>query len=269
MPRILTLTTDFGTRDHFVGVLKGVLLQRAPTDVTIVDISHEIAPGDLMSGGWILGEASRWYPEQTIHLAVIDPGVGTSRTPVLVHCRNQWFVGPDNGLFSVVCRDNPYRAWALDREKWWLRPLSNTFHGRDIFAPVAAHLACGVPPDELGTGGHTLVERRWVQPEEDDDAIHGWVVHCDRFGNLVSNIPLESLVRRGVVPADGGGGGVRIYVENTILPGIHRTFGDVGEGEVVAYGGSSGMLEIGVNRGSAVEILGARTGTRITVLTKG
>lgn len=267
MSRILTLTTDFGTSDHYVAVLKAVVLDRAPSDTRLLDITHDIPPGDVLSGGWVLGEASRWYPEGSIHLAVVDPGVGTDRKGVLVECRGMWFVGPDNGLLSVVCRGAEYQAWVLDREEWWIHPVSSTFHGRDIFAPVAAHLAGGVPPDKLGSGGHRLLERRWIEPEEDADSVHGWIIHCDRFGNLVSNIPMETLVRRGFA-AGGDGLPVRIYIENTILSAVHDTFGHVEEGEVVAYGGSSGMLEIGVNRGSAAQILGARTGTRITVLSR-
>lgn len=261
MAGLLTLTSDFGTRDAYVAAMKAVILERAPADLRLVDISHDIPPNDIMAGAWVIREAARFFPAGTIHVAVVDPGVGTERDPVLIRSGGQWFIGPDNGLFSLISEDGGgTEAWRLDKPGYWLPMVSRTFHGRDVFAPVAAHLACGVPPDRLGSPHHELKSWRWPEPVQDHDGIRGWVVHIDHFGNLISNIP------SGAVGQAAGAGQVKVYVGNTILGRISGTFGDVAEGEAVIYPGSAGFLEVAVNKGSATDALGVPKGSEITIV---
>lgn len=259
MTGLLTLTTDYGTQDQYVGALKGVVIQTAP-EVRMVDISHGIPPGDILAGAWVVREASRYYPGGTVHLVVVDPGVGSERTPVIVHTKDQWFVGPDNGLFSLISEGSPVEAFTIDRPEHWLANPSSTFHGRDIFAPVAALLASGTPPDTLGSAGHELVTYRWAEAILDRDGIRGWVVHVDHYGNLISNVPASYL--NGIASAES----LKIYVGNTIIARVHNAFSDVEEGDPVAYIGSSGTLEVAVNRGNAQELLGISKGAQITIV---
>lgn len=262
MPRILTLTTDFGVEDHYVAVMKAVILQTAPEDLRLVDISHSVPPNDIMAGAWVVREAARFFPPDTIHLVVVDPGVGTDRDPVLIKSHKQWFIGPDNGLFSLISQDAGYEAWRLDKPRYWLNEISSTFHGRDLFAPVAAHLASGVAPDKLGTPGHTLMTWRWPEPIQDKDGVRGWIAHIDHFGNLITNIPssvAEELRSDTSIR-------LKIYIGNTILENISSTFGDVEPGQAVIYPGSSKMLEIAVNKGNASELLGVPKGSEVTIV---
>jgi len=239
--------------------MKGVLLSMGPSDLQLIDISHMIPANDIMAASWTVREAVGSFPDDTIHLVVVDPGVGTDRDAVIVRWNRQWFVGPDNGLFSLMTEQEGVESWRLDQASYWKKPVSNTFHGRDIFAPIAAHLANGVRPEKMGVAGHELLTWRWVEPILDHDGIRGWVAHIDRFGNLISNIPGSWMDGREQ-------GSFKIYVGNTIIDALHPTFGAVEAGDEVAYIGSSGMLEVAVNQGHAGELLGVPKGSQLTVV---
>lgn len=259
MSTIITLTSDFGHRDHYVGVLKAVILRTAP-QALIVDISHEIPPQDVMAGAWVLRNAAPAFPDGTIHLVVVDPGVGTDRRPVVVEMDGQLFVGPDNGIFSLISQQDGYRAWKIDRPDLYASSVSDTFHGRDIFAPVAAHLSIGLQPKQVGEPVSELITYRWARPIADGAGIQGWIVHIDRFGNLISNIP-SALIREAI-----GNQQIKIYVGNTILQRFDRSFGSVEEGDPVAYIGSSDMLEVAINKGDASQMLGVQKGAQISIV---
>jgi len=259
MSQIITLTTDFGLQDHYVSTMKAVILGIAP-DIRLVDISHQIPPQDVMAGAWVVKNAASYFPDGTIHLVVIDPGVGTNRIPVALQLGSQYFVGPDNGVFSLIADENEYKACQLTDRAYWGKNTSNTFHGRDIFAPVAAHLANGVALNKIGKPVEKLVTYRWATPISDKDGIQGWIMHIDRFGNLISNIP-EELIRNLDLARR-----MKIYVGNTILHELVKSYGFVEDGEPAAYIGSSGMLEIAINKGNASEMLGVHKGAQISIV---
>lgn len=259
MRNVITLTTDFGLQDYYVSAMKAVMLGIAP-DAHFVDISHEIPSQDIMAGSWVLKNSAMLFPPETVHLVVVDPGVGTERHAIALQIEDQYFVGPDNGIFSLLTEEHPFKAVCLTNSDYWRKERSTTFHGRDIFAPAAAHLSRGVALEDLGEPLDDLVTYRWTVPISDKDGVEGMVIHIDKFGNLITNIT-ESLIEEVV-----GGKGVKIYVGNTILDEITTTFGMVPEGEPVAYIGSSGMLEIGINQGRAEEMLGVQKGARISLI---
>ena len=260
MSGLITLTTDFGLRDAYVGAMKGVMLGIAP-GAQMVDITHEISPQDVMEAAFVLQEAYPFFPSGTVHLVVVDPGVGTERRPIALKADGYYFVGPDNGLFTLLLNGKPIeQVVVLDRPEWWRTPSpSYTFHGRDIFAPVAAHLAAGRSLEEVGSpvARETLHRLHWVKPTQDEQGIQGWVVHIDRFGNCITNIPGKLLDMKRPM---------RIYVGNAIIDGVHRTYGEVPPGEPLALVGSSGMLEIAINGGNAAELFGIRKGAPVNVV---
>jgi S-adenosylmethionine hydrolase len=259
MSQIITLTTDFGLQDHYVSAMKAVMLGIAP-NARFVDISHEIPPQDIMAGAWVVRNTAFLYPPNTVHLVVVDPGVGTSRHPVVLKIKDQYFVGPDNGIFSLFFNEYDYQAYKLNNSTYWREGVSKTFHGRDVFAPVAAHLSNGVELKDLGEPIEELVTYHWAVPIADKDGLQGWVVHIDRFGNLVTNIS-EELIGDHLKKKN-----VKIYVGNTMLNKIVNTFGDVEEGEPAAFIGSSGMLEIGINKGNAGRMLSVDKGAQISIV---
>lgn len=259
MSRIITLTSDFGLQDHYVSAMKAVILGITP-DVRLTDISHDIPAQDIMAGAWVVRNSAFLFPAGTVHLVVVDPGVGTARHPVALQVKDQYFVGPDNGIFSLFFNEFEYQAYKLNNKKYWRKGVSNTFHGRDIFAPVAAHLSCGTSLDELGEPIEELVTYHWAVPIADKDGLQGWVVHIDRFGNLITNIS-EQLIDDHLKRKN-----VKIYVGNTMLKKIVTTFGDVEEGEPAAFIGSSGMLEIGINKGNAARMLSVDKGAQISIV---
>ncbi|MFN1835691.1 S-adenosyl-l-methionine hydroxide adenosyltransferase family protein [Balneola sp. MJW-20] len=261
MSQIITLTTDFGLQDHYVSAMKAIMLGLAP-EARHVDISHDIPPQDIMAGAWVIRNAAFLFPANTVHLVVVDPGVGTNRHPIAMKIEDQYFVGPDNGIFSLFYDEFEYQAVKLNNEKYWRQGVSKTFHGRDIFAPVAAHLSKGTDISELGDPMEDLVTYHWAVPIADKDGLQGWVVHIDRFGNLITNISHDLL---GEVI---GQNKVKIYVGNTMIKKVVSTFGDVEEGEPVAFMGSSGMLEIGVNKGNASRLLSVDKGAQISIVLK-
>lgn len=257
---ILTLTTDFGNRDQYVSAMKGVILSICE-DVRLIDVSHDIPPQDIMAGAWVIKNSAFLYPPGTVHLVVVDPGVGTKRNPVLVRIKDQLFVGPDNGLFSLVADQEKYEARILSNKKYWNGGIqSATFHGRDVFAPIAAHLCNGTEPEAFGDPLKELVTYHWALPIVDEEGIQGWVVHIDHYGNLITNITRE------LFNEVNGTGRVKIFAGNTIIQDISETFASVPEGESTAVFGSSGMLEIIINKGSAESMLGIEKGAAVSVM---
>jgi len=247
MPAI-TLLTDFGTADHYVAEMKGVLLSRAP-GVTLVDVTHGIAPGDIRSGAYILGRTWHHFLSGTIHLVVVDPGVGSARAPLALCAHGHLFVGPDNGVFTPVLRDTQVEAVVLST------PISAapTFHGRDLFAPAAAALASGMPLHGLGEPFPDVPQRlAYTEPHYEGKTVVGEIIYIDRFGSLVTNLTVE------LVPSYA-----TLEVEDLDLGPVRRTFSDVPPGALLAYVGSGGAIEIAVRNGSAARRLGVGVGGRV------
>ena len=259
MNQIITLTSDFGLQDHYVSAMKAVILGLAP-DVRLIDISHDIPAQDIMAGAWVIRNAAFMFPKNSVHLVVVDPGVGTGRHPIVLKVKDQYFVGPDNGIFSLFYSEFDCKAIKLNKPKYWRKMRSRTFHGRDIFAPVAAHLINGKSMKELGDPIKDLVTYHWAVPIGDKDGLQGWVVHIDRFGNLITNISEE------MVEDHVGRRKVKIYVGNTVIDHMVNTFGDVEDGDPVAFIGSSGMLEVGINKGNAAELLSVDKGAQVSLV---
>lgn len=245
---IVTLLTDYGTADSYVGEVRGVLLSLAP-GATLVDLSHAIPPGDVTAGAYVLGRCWSRFPAGTVHLAVVDPGVGTSRTALGVEAGGHFFVGPDNGLLGAAGAAGVVRAVALPTPSH----ASPTFHGRDLFAPAAAALARGEPLDALGAPHRTPLQRlEGNTPHHEGKVLVGEVIHVDRFGNLVTNFTPEAVPAYAVLEA-----------ESLSIGALRATFGDVEPGGLVAYLGSGGTIEIGVRDGSAARRLGIGVGGKV------
>jgi len=255
---LITLTTDFGTDDPFVGLMKGAILAIAPGTV-VVDLSHSVPPQDILGAGFVLESALGVFPPGTIHVGVVDPGVGTDRAAIAIRTDDAILVGPDNGLFTAVLARSPLRTAVRLTDRRFHRPAASaTFHGRDIFGPVAAHLATGVRLEDLGEplGQPSLI--RLPEPRSEGPALCAHVVWVDRFGNLITDLGAEALARWAGYRAPGG---IILTVGSTKIRGLHDTFGDVREGRCVAYLGSLGRLEIAVRNGDAARTLGAARGT--------
>jgi S-adenosylmethionine hydrolase len=244
---IITLTTDFGTADGYVGEMKGVILAAAP-GVTIVDITHDIPPQDVDSARLLLERCWQWYPPGTIHVVVVDPGVGSPRAALAAELEGQFFVGPDNGVLSAVLV-RPH----VDVVTLRVPPdASATFHGRDLFCPVAARLACGVALARLGSPHRDPLVHRDPEPLMlQNGDVSGEVVHADRFGNAVTNITGDLLIGRSFVELAG-----------REIP-VVRTYADVEPGDVLALVGSGGRLELAVRNGHAARVLGLARGSRV------
>ncbi|MGB0714377.1 MAG: SAM hydrolase/SAM-dependent halogenase family protein [Phycisphaerae bacterium] len=249
--RVITLTTDFGTRDYFVGAMKGVIHSIAP-GTHVVDISHEISPQNIAHGAFTIRQILAYYPKGSIHVVVVDPGVGTERPIVAGRYEGRYVVAPDNGLFSLLHHDLHVEAlhYVEDR-RFFLPDMSSTFHGRDIMAPVAAHLANGVAIKELGR----RVDRLEILPlswraSRVGDSLQGRGLMSDHFGNIITSICQEQFVGLGVASS------WEVVVNGTVLGGIRRTFADLGESELGAVWGSAGYLELVCNCSSAEALLG-------------
>ena len=252
---VITLTTDFGTRDTYVAEMKAAILSITP-DVHIVDITHEVAPHDVLEGALALEAAAPWFPRATVHVAVVDPGVGTARRGLVVAAGDQVFVGPDNGLFTPFLGASPWRAFELTETAFRGATVSPTFHGRDVFAPAAAHVARGLSTERLGPRVTDPVLLAWPRPRVAGSRIGGAVVHVDRFGNLVTSIPGDALASLGSSLT------VRVGARSLALV---RTYGELARGRPGALVGSRNRLEIAVNAGSAAAVLGAGRGTSVVV----
>ena len=260
MSSIITLTTDFGTRDAYVAEMKGVMLDIAASGgqtLSLIDLTHEVAAHDVTEGALALDAAAPFFPRGSIHLAVIDPGVGTDRRGLVVRTGRALLVGPDNGLFTPFLEDGRlWEAWELRAAEYRLSTVSRTFHGRDIFAPAAAHLAAGVPPERFGPPVRDPLQLAWPTVRAVTGAVAGAVLHVDRFGNLVTSIRAETL--------EEAGGSVRIRLGGRPLPMV-GTYGELEAGQAGALVGSSGRLEIAVREGSAAVRFKARRGTPVVV----
>lgn len=276
---LVTLTTDFGANDGYVGSMKGVILNIAP-DARLVDITHHIAPQNVHQAAYVLYTAYAFFPPHSVHLVVVDPGVGSARRPIAVRTPAGTFVGPDNGVFSYVManENEPVEAVVeLADPRYRLPQVSHTFHGRDVFAPAAAHLATGVPITALGPPARDPVTFPPPRLEIAPDAISGEVLHADHFGNVVTSIGRlvwgggELLLEPAFQEAGGGertrfqAGDATIIVGGREIVGVRRTYVEVEPGETLALVGSEGHLEIAVREGSAARRLGLRPGDTVTL----
>jgi S-adenosylmethionine hydrolase len=257
MPQpILTLTTDFGASDHYVGAMKGVILGICPR-AQIVDICHEVTPFAIAEGAYVIAQAYECFPKKTVHVVVVDPGVGTARRPILVEAAGQFFIGPDNGVLAMVYSREKHKMRLIANDAYFRKPVSATFHGRDIFAPVAAHLAAGVAPARMGKPIHDYLQPDFVRPQRTGERKWtGRVLKIDRFGNIVTNFrpperTPEALVARAVAPA------FAVTIGRRKISKLVRTYAEAEPGELVLIVGSSGYLEISVNQGSAASHVGA------------
>ncbi len=264
MSTTVTLTTDFGLEDEYVAVMKGVILSRAP-GVGITDVSHAIPPQDVNRAARVIDGASRYFPAGTIHVVVVDPGVGSGRRLLLVAARGQYFLAPDNGVLTLLLEEG-----GMPREvacpRLYLKPVSHTFHGRDILAPVAAALATGFDPAEVGPAVDlaNVVRLDLGRPavSADGAAIEGRVVRIDHFGNLITDIPRSLTERLSVV---NGGDALVVTVAGRTVTGPATSYAAAPPGEAVALFGSHDTLEIAVNQGNASRMLGAAAGAPIGV----
>lgn len=258
---IITLTTDFGTADSYVGQMKGVILGIAP-HVTIVDLSHEVPAQDIMAGALVLESAVDHFPKGTIHVVVVDPGVGTDRAPIAVQTERFVLIGPDNGVLSAaLARDIPLEAVQLTNTDYHNQPVSNTFHGRDIFAAVAAHIANGAVLGILGDPVEHMTQLDLPPPADRGHGLELHVLSIDHFGNLITNLTFSDYQRWCAGRAQTHTPTIRIG--NHQIDQISRTFDDAPTGGLVAYFGSSGRLEIAVDHKNAAQALGAKVGTNV------
>ncbi len=259
MRPVITLTTDFGTAGPYVGAVKGVILSFCP-DVQLVDITHDIPPQNIRVGALVLADASPFFPPGTIHLAVVDPGVGTDRALLYAEIGSQRYLAPDNGLLTLVYKSGPvHRVLRLEERDLWRREVSSTFHARDILAPVAARLAAGLDPARLGPPVGSICLLDWPQPRRHGREIEGQVVAIDSFGNLITNINREHL-------ADLGCGTYwEVCIAGHIIRGLGRTYGEYPAGQLIALIGSANRLEIAVVCGSAATTLQASVDTPVRI----
>ncbi len=277
MNRIITLTTDFGTRDGFVAAMKGVILSINP-DANIMDISHDIAPQNIQEGALTFAAAAKYFPANAIHVVVVDPGVGSARRALAAQAGETIFIAPDNGVLSLVIASEAKQSptWSteiasqkslamtmrmvqLTNPQFWLPRVSTTFHGRDIFAPVAAHLSLGVPLDAFGEPVDQLerLPLLWAN-QQPDGTITGTVIHVDRFGNLQTNIRAEMLQRVGTAR-------LTVRIAGKQVRGLKQTYAEGARGKVIALINSAGLLEIAVREGNAARELEAGVGMPVVV----
>jgi S-adenosylmethionine hydrolase len=262
---VITLLTDFGDQDAYVAIMKGVILTINPR-ATIIDITHAISPQDVRQAAYLIPGAFRYFPRETVHIIVVDPGVGSTRAIIALRKKGHTFLAPDNGVLSLLLADNQIDAvYRVDNPKYFLHPVSNTFHGRDIFAPVGAHLALGLSFKQLGTSIDVSSLKRLDLPRTQisgDGTFLGAVIDVDRYGNLITNLDWNTIkwhypkVERERL---------RINIGKHSITGLCRTYGDVGLKKPLVLVGSRGWLEISVNRGSAAGLLGAQLNTPVTV----
>ena len=254
MSGLIALMTDFGLRDPFSGVMKGVILGINPS-AQIVDVCHDIRPGDIKSAAFSLYMAFAYFPAETIFAVVVDPGVGMERKAIAAEIGGKVVVCPDNGILSWVLHDFGLgKAVELTNDRFHLHNASETFHGRDVFAPVAAHLSLGARLDEMGAEIKELVTSPIPQVIEQGPGVQGEIVYIDHFGNLVTNIPSDRLPEK-----------ARIHIGSVEVLGVSKAYGDVPAGHAIALIGSTGLLEVAVNGGDASQMFGASIGTHVVV----
>ncbi|HWQ04379.1 MAG TPA: SAM-dependent chlorinase/fluorinase [Longilinea sp.] len=258
---VISITTDFGQKDGFVGTMKGVIWKICP-QAQIADITHDVPPQDIFTAAIALWRTVPFFPAGSIHIAVVDPGVGTQRRPMAARLGDQYVVGPDNGLFTLLIQTaekdkQPVALIHLNQPEYWLPTISRTFHGRDIFAPVAAHMANGVPLEKLGSPFTDPVLLEIAQPERTEN---GWIAHVtviDAFGNITTDLNANLL---------GGRRDVRLRLGKAEVSGIIASYGQRNPGDLVAVVDSEGFIEIAVVNGSAAARLGAKLGDVIEIL---
>ena len=257
MTALVALTTDFGLVDPWVGIMKGVIATRAP-EARVVDVTHGIPPQNVLAGALVLRHAVPYFPPGTIHLAVVDPGVGSERRPICVETPREVLVGPDNGLLSLAAAAPPARVYHLKEGRFFPSPRSATFHGRDVFAPVAAALATGTRPSELGPEITDLHRLQVPEPRREAGTIRGQVIYVDHFGNLITNVPRSLLTN---FPGEASS----ISIRGTRVSGLSPSYAAVPSGRPVAVVNSWDHLEIAVRDGSAAASLGAGVGDDVIV----
>jgi len=257
---IITLTTDFGTGSPYVAQMKGVIFSINP-DVEIVDVTHGIAAQDVREGALVLEEVTTRFPDGTVHVCVVDPGVGTERKIVYAQIGVQRYIAPDNGLLSwLATAKTPAQIIALTNRDYWLPKVSSTFHGRDIIAPAAAHLSLGTSPEKLGEPIDRLTMLEWPKVVVEAKRIVGSVISVDSFGNLISNIDLRVLADVNDLAS------VAVTCGGKTTDGIVETYGRRAPDSLIALLGSSGKLEVAIVGGSAAQLLGAAIGDTVTVV---
>lgn len=256
---VITLTTDFGTNDPYIGVMKGVILNINP-QIHIVDITHSIPPQNIHDAAFVIDSAFRYFPSGSIHVVVVDPGVGSTRRAIACQTETGCFVCPDNGVLSYVLdEDAPLRTVSVDNTEYCLPEISNTFHGRDIFAPIAAHLSRGVLLRDIGRAVNNLVRLKGSKVQITRTEIIGRIIWIDSFGNLITNISseiLESTIARENFAIRAG---------NVEINRLNRSYAESQAGECLAIIGSFGRLEISVNQGNAAQLLELKRGDPIVV----
>ena len=256
-PPTITLMTDFGLAEPYVGVMKGVILDLTP-NASLVDLTHAVPPQDVRQAAFLLSTAVDYFPAGTVHVVVVDPGVGSERRPIAVQTDRAYFVAPDNGVLTLaLTRQRTEIIIHLTNSDYWLPEVSTTFHGRDIFAPIAAHLARGVPINDLGIPVQDIVQLPPTEPaRQPDGSIQGQIQHIDRFGNCITNVPSNML------PANAR---VVVKVGGQSIQGLSPTYSAVESGAELSLIGSSGFLEIAVRAGNAAERLAVRVGDAVLV----
>jgi hypothetical protein len=260
---IITLTTDFGSNDHFVGVMKGVILDIVP-EAQIVDICHSVQPFDVLDGALTISQAYSYFPTRTVHIVVVDPGVGTARRPILASSDKYHFVAPDNGVLSLVyARESRMHVRHITSDHYFLQPVSNTFHARDIFSPVAAYLAKEVDALKFGDEIQEYVKFSAPKPKAvEENRLRGVVLKVDRFGNLITNITPQDAPMLFAAGADG----FKIVVGSREITELRSAYAEGAPGEVIGILGSMGFLEIAANRAAAAQLTGVGKGGEVSVI---
>jgi S-adenosyl-L-methionine hydrolase (adenosine-forming) len=261
-PPIITLLTDFGASDVFVGSMKGVILGINPL-AHIVDLTHDIPAHNVRAAAYLLHSAARYFPPGTIHVAVVDPGVGSERRPLLVFTMEQYFIAPDNGLLSgILAAEMEAEIRELTNKQYFLGPIGSTFHGRDAFAPAAAWLSRGEPIETFGPEAKNVIRFEIARPRQENDKLFGEVQHIDRFGNLITNISREDLVSFGGADQVSR---VRVRIIETLIHGVLRFYADAPSGTLAALINSDGWLELFCHQARATDLVGAKIGDPVEV----
>ncbi len=263
---LITLTTDFGLNDHFVGTIKGVILDIAP-EAEIIDICHAVQAFDVLDGALTIAQAYSYFPNATVHMVVVDPGVGTARRPIVLSTGRHYFVAPDNGVLSLVyAREERLQVRHIDAAHYYRQPVSNTFHARDIFAPVAAYLAKGVEVAKFGEEITDFVRFNAPKPKATDgNTLRGVVLKVDRFGNMITNFTPQDVP----VLFQANPPAFRILVGKCEITEIHANYAEGAPNEVFGILGSMGYLEIAANRAAAAQIIGTGKGSEVNIVLEG
>jgi len=265
-PRIVSFTTDFGLQDPFVGIMHGVVLSIHP-ETRIVDVSHSVASYDVLDGAWTIAQAYRFFPPRTVHVVVVDPGVGSERRPILAETDDYIFVAPDNGVLSLVeAREQRFMVRHITADRYFLQPVSQTFHGRDLFAAVAGWLSVGVAPADFGPEVSDYVRLHFPAVERvAANSLRGAVIKVDKFGNLITNLSeLDVAPILGATPPR-----FEVLISGASIKHIVHSYADGGAEDVFAIVGSSGYLEIAATRASAAQKLQAGVGTPVGLVIEG